>query len=282
MLHQLLLLHSAFAEIGTMADKIRLDRLVELQGFAESRERAKAVIMSGAIYINGNRADKPGMMVPADCSIEMHGAPLRYVSRGGLKLEKALQVFPVSASGKTCMDCGASTGGFTDVLLQNGARRVYSIDVGYGQLAWKLRQDIRVVNLERCNVRYLTNEQIPEPIDLAVMDVSFISVRLLFPVVWQFLKENGDYICLIKPQFEAGREQVGKKGVVRNAEVHEQVITDCLKAAGDCGFAVAGLDYSPIRGPEGNIEFLCYLKKNHGSGIAPDIGAVVKAAHGGI
>ena len=267
MLHQLLLLHSAFAEIGTMADKIRLDRLVELQGFAKSRERAKAVIMSGAIYINGNRADKPGMMVPADCSIEMHGAPLRYVSRGGLKLEKALQVFPVSASGKTCMDCGASTGGFTDVLLQNGARRVYSIDVGYGQLAWKLRQDIRVVNLERCNVRYLTNEQIPESIDLAVMDVSFISV---------------DYICLIKPQFEAGREQVGKKGVVRNAEVHEQVITDCLKAAGDCGFAVAGLDYSPIRGPEGNIEFLCYLKKNHGSGIAPDIGAVVKAAHGGI
>ena len=234
-----------------MADKIRLDRLVELQGFAESRERAKAVIMSGAIYING-------------------------------KLEKALQVFPVSASEKTCMDCGASTGGFTDVLLQNGARRVYSIDVGYGQLAWKLRQDIRVVNLERCNVRYLTNEQIPESIDLAVMDVSFISVRLLFPVVWQFLKENGDYICLIKPQFEAGREQVGKKGVVRNAEVHEQVITDCLKAAGDCGFAVAGLDYSPIRGPEGNIEFLCYLKKNHGSGIAPDIGAVVKAAHGGI
>lgn len=265
-----------------MADKIRLDRLVELQGLAESRERAKALIMSGSIYINGNRADKPGMMVPADCSIEMHGTPLRYVSRGGLKLEKALQVFPVSANGKICMDCGASTGGFTDVLLQNGARRVYSIDVGYGQLAWKLRQDSRVVNLERCNARYLTDEQIPEPIDLAVMDVSFISIRLLFPVVRQFLKDDGDFICLIKPQFEAGREQVGKKGVVRNAEVHEQVITDCLQAARESGFAVAGLDYSPIRGPEGNIEFLCWLQKKEESGVIPDIGAVVKAAHGGI
>jgi hemolysin TlyA family protein len=262
--------------------KIRLDQLVFDLGLAESRERAKTTVMAGLVYVNGQKSDKPGTQVSPDAKIEVRGDALPYVSRGGFKLEKALKVFPVNPAGMTCLDCGASTGGFTDVLLKNGAEKVYAVDVGYGQLAWKLRQDIRVVNLERCNVRYLTNEQIPESIDLAVMDVSFISVRLLFPVVWQFLKENGDYICLIKPQFEAGREQVGKKGVVRNAEVHEQVITDCLKAAGDCGFAVAGLDYSPIRGPEGNIEFLCYLKKNHGSGIAPDIGAVVKAAHGGI
>ena len=265
-----------------MADKVRLDRLVELQGFAESRERAKAVIMSGSVFVNGKRADKPGMMVPEDCSLEMHGAPLRYVSRGGLKLEKALQVFSVDPAGKTCMDCGASTGGFTDVLLQNGARKVYAVDVGYGQLAWKLRQDARVVNLERCNVRYLTEEQIPETVDLAVMDVSFISIRLLFPVIRQFLSEDGDLICLIKPQFEAGREQVGKKGVVRDASVHEHVIEECLQTAKSCGYSVAGLDYSPIRGPEGNIEFLCHLKNDSVTGMNPDISAVVKAAHGGI
>ena len=264
-----------------MADKIRLDCLVERYGFAESRERAKAVIMSGAVFVDGKRADKPGMMVSDDCDLEMHGTPLRYVSRGGLKLEKALQVFDVSPDGKICMDCGASTGGFTDVLLQNGARKVYAIDVGYGQLAWKLRQDSRVVNLERCNVRYLTEAQVPEPVDLAVMDVSFISIRLLLPVIRQFLKDGGDAICLIKPQFEAGKEQVGKKGVVRDAAVHERVIAECLQAAEAFGYTVAGLDFSPIRGPEGNIEFLCYLKNDSVSGTVPDIGAVVKAAHGG-
>jgi 23S rRNA (cytidine1920-2'-O)/16S rRNA (cytidine1409-2'-O)-methyltransferase len=237
--------------------------------------------MSGAVFIDGKRADKPGMMVPADCELEMHGTPLRYVSRGGLKLEKALQVFSVDPGGKICMDCGASTGGFTDVLLQNGARKVYAIDVGYGQLAWKLRQDSRVVNLERCNVRYLTVEQVPEPIDLAVMDVSFISIKLLLPVIRQFLKDGGETVCLIKPQFEAGKEQVGKKGVVRDAAIHERVIAECLQAAEACGYTVAGLDYSPIRGPEGNIEFLCYLKNDSVSGTEPDIGAVVKAAHGG-
>ena len=265
-----------------MTEKVRLDLLVQQRGLAESRERAKAVIMSGSVFVNGRRADKPGMTVPADCELEVHGSALRYVSRGGLKLEKALKVFPVSAAGKHCIDCGASTGGFTDVLLQNGAEKVYAVDVGYGQLAWKLRQDSRVVNLERCNLRYLTREQVPELLDLAVMDVSFISIRLLFPVVRSFLKEGGDFICLIKPQFEAGREQVGKKGVVRDPDVHERVIADCLQAAEAEGFTVSGLDFSPIRGPEGNIEFLCYLTNGEAPGICPDIAAVVKAAHGGI
>jgi len=240
--------------------KIRLDQLLVQRGLAESRERAKAVIMSGEVFSDGKRADKPGQMYHEDAELEVRSSPLRYVSRGGLKLEKALSVFPVSVSDRVCIDCGASTGGFTDVLLQNGAKRVYAVDVGYGQLAWKLRQDERVVNLERCNLRYLTEQQVPEKTDLAVMDVSFISIRLLFPVVRQFLKPDGDFICLIKPQFEAGREQVGKKGVVRDPEVHLSVLETCIQSARQEGFRVLGLDYSPIRGPEGNIEFLCYLK----------------------
>lgn len=259
--------------------KIRLDALLVEQGLAESREKAKALIMSGAVFLDGRRADKPGMSVPVECKPELHGSPLPYVSRGGYKLEKALRVFPVSPTGKVCIDCGASTGGFTDVLLQNGAERVYSVDVGYGQLAWKLRQDPRVINLERTNLRYLSTEQIPELLDLAVMDVSFISIRLIFPVIQEFLKPGADFICLIKPQFEAGREQVGKKGVVRDASVHRTVIESCLFAAREAGYSILGLDYSPIRGPEGNIEFLCYLKNASVPAPEPDVAAVVDAAH---
>ena len=258
---------------------MRLDQLLVEQGITESREKAKALIMSGAVFLNGRRADKPGMSVSADCKPELHGMPLKYVSRGGLKLEKALQVFPVDPVDKICIDCGASTGGFTDVLLQNGARRVYSVDVGYGQLAWKLRQDPRVINMERTNLRYLNSDQIPELLDLAVMDVSFISIRLILPVIKQFLKPGADYICLIKPQFEAGRDQVGKKGVVRDAEVHKTVIESCMSSARNIGYSVLGLDYSPIRGPEGNIEFLCYLK----NALVPEPelnpAVVVSAAH---
>ena len=262
-------------------NKTRLDQRVFDLGLVESREKAKAVIMSGAVYLNGQKADKPGMSVPADCVPELRGETLKYVSRGGLKLEKALRVFPVEVAGKTCIDCGASTGGFTDVLLQNGAAKVYAVDVGYGQLAWKLRQDPRVVNLERCNLRYLTAEQVPEPLDAAVMDVSFISIRLILPVIRQFLKPGADYICLIKPQFEAGREQVGKKGVVRDVAVHRSVIESCLNAAREAGYSVMGLDWSPIRGPEGNIEFLTWLVNERREEPELDISAVVEAAHGG-
>ena len=259
--------------------KQRLDQRVLELGFAESREKARTLIMSGEVFLNGQRVDKPGMMIPTDSVPEVRGQGLRYVSRGGLKLEKAMQVFPITAAGKVCLDCGASTGGFTDVLLQNGAQKVYAVDVGYGQLAWKLRQDERVISLERTNLRYLTAEQVPELIDLAVMDVSFISIRLILPVVRGFLKPGADYICLIKPQFEAGREQVGKKGVVRDPAVHRDVIAQCLQAAVECGYSVQGLDYSPIRGPEGNIEFLCHLNQQSGCSIRPDIEAVVAAAH---
>ena len=261
--------------------KLRLDQLVLERGLAESREKARAIIMSGAIYLDGQKADKPGMAVSADCVPELRGDPLRYVSRGGLKLEKALKVFPITVSGKTCIDCGASTGGFTDVLLQNGAERVYAVDVGYGQLAWKLRQDSRVVNLERCNLRYLRPEQVPEQLDLAVMDVSFISIRLILPVIREFLKPGADFVCLIKPQFEAGREQVGKKGVVRDPEVHRTVIRTCLDAAREASYSVMGLDYSPIRGPEGNIEFLTHLVNAKREEPFLDINGIVEEAHGG-
>ena len=239
--------------------KLRLDQLVFEQGLTESRERAKTTIMSGLVFVNGQRVDKPGTAVPPDAKIEIRGEALPFVSRGGFKLDKALKVFPIDPSDKVCIDCGASTGGFTDVLLQHGAKRVYAVDVGYGQLAWKLRTDPRVVNLERTNLRYITAEQIPEPIELAVMDVSFISIKLVLPAVKALLKENADLVCLIKPQFEAGREDVGKKGVVRDSEVHARVIRDILSFAPQIGLSAVGLDYSPIRGPEGNIEFLLHL-----------------------
>ncbi len=259
--------------------KVRLDQLVFEQGYTESRERAKTTIMAGLVFVNGQRADKPGMSVSPDVKLEVRGDALPFVSRGGYKLDKALKVFPVDPTGKICLDCGASTGGFTDVLLQHGAKKVYAVDVGYGQLAWKLRTDARVVNLERTNLRYVTEEQIPEPIELAVMDVSFISIRLVIPAVRRLLTENADFICLIKPQFEAGREEVGKKGVVRDSAVHEQVIRSILEFAPTEGFSVMGLDYSPIKGPEGNIEYICHLRNCAGQSKEFDVAAVVRASH---
>lgn len=259
--------------------KVRLDQLVYEQGHTESRERAKSTIMAGLVFVNGQRADKPGMAVSPDVQLEVRGSALPFVSRGGYKLDKALKVFPVDPAGKICLDCGASTGGFTDVLLQHGAKKVYSVDVGYGQLAWKLRTDERVVNLERTNLRYVTEEQIPEPIELAVMDVSFISIRLVIPAVHRLLLPDADYICLIKPQFEAGREEVGKKGVVRDSAVHEHVVREILDFAQAEGFSVLGLDYSPIKGPEGNIEYICHLRNCAGQSKEFDVAAVVKASH---
>lgn len=259
--------------------KVRLDQLVFDRGLTESRERAKTTIMSGVVFVNGQRVDKPGTSVAPDASVEIHGETLPFVSRGGYKLDKALKVFPVDPSGKVCIDCGASTGGFTDVLLQHGAARVYAVDVGYGQLAWKLRTDERVVNIERTNLRYISEAEIPEPLDLAVMDVSFISIRLVLPAVQKLLKDGADLICLIKPQFEAGREAVGKKGVVRDPSVHKEVIRQILDFAASQSLRVEGLDYSPIKGPEGNIEYICHMKNSEGSAAAVDVDAVVAASH---
>ena len=260
--------------------KVRLDQLVFDKGLVPSRERAKTSIMAGLVYVNGQKADKPGTAYDPESNIELRGETLAYVSRGGLKLEKALKVFEYDPAGLTCIDCGASTGGFTDVLLQNGAKKVYAVDVGYGQLAWSLRNDERVVSMERTNIRYVTHEQIPEEMDLAVMDLSFISLRLVLPAVRDLLKEDGDVLCLIKPQFEAGKEKVGKKGVVRDRKVHEEVLENFLTFAPECGFTVLDLSFSPIRGPEGNIEYLGRLKKGVHTPGQPDIPALVAASHG--
>ena len=259
--------------------KVRLDQLVFDQGLSESRERAKAIIMSGVVYVNGQRADKPGAQVAPDANIEVRGNTLPYVSRGGFKLEKALKVFPVDPTGLTCIDCGASTGGFTDVLLKNGAAKIYAVDVGYGQLAWSLRNDARVISMERTNVRYITAEQIPEPLDLAVMDLSFISVKLILPAVCPLLKDDAEVVCLIKPQFEAGREEVGKKGVVRDPAVHEEVLQNFISLAKSLDFTIRNLTFSPVKGPEGNIEFLAHLSMQPGedSYLAP--GYLVAQAH---
>ena len=259
--------------------KIRLDQLVFDLGLAESRERAKTTVMSGLVFVNGQRADKPGMQVSPDIKVEIKGTALPYVSRGGLKLEKALKVFPIDVNDKVCIDCGASTGGFTDVLLKNGAAKVYSVDVGYGQLAWSLRNDERVVNMERTNIRYISSELIPEPLDICVMDLSFISVKLVLPAVCALLKDNAQLVCLIKPQFEAGREEVGKKGVVRDKAVHLSVIESVLSFAPTVGMTVMGLDFSPIKGPEGNREYLCYMKKGVQEAGTIDVAAVVEASH---
>ena len=259
--------------------KIRLDQLVFDLGLAESRERAKTTVMSGLVFVNGQRADKPGMQVSPDVNVEVKGSALPYVSRGGLKLEKALKVFPIDVNGKVCIDCGASTGGFTDVLLKNGAAKVYSVDVGYGQLAWSLRNDERVVNMERTNIRYISSEQIPEPLDICVMDLSFISVKLVLPAVCALLKDDAQLVCLIKPQFEAGREEVGKKGVVRDKAVHLSVIESVLSFAPTVGMTVMGLDFSPIKGPEGNREYLCYMKKGVDEAGLINAAAVVEASH---
>lgn len=259
--------------------KVRLDQLVFDLGLTESRERAKTTVMSGLVFVDGKRIDKPGTQVSPDSKIEVKGSAIPYVSRGGLKLEKALKVFNIDPTGMHCIDCGASTGGFTDVLLKNGAEKVFAVDVGYGQLAWSLRQDERVVNMERTNIRHISPEQIPEALDLAVADLSFISLKLVLPAISSVLKDKAELVCLIKPQFEAGKDEVGKKGVVRDESVHLAVIESILDFVPTIGLTVLGLDYSPIKGPEGNIEYLCYMKK--GGGEAPDINAagIVEASH---
>jgi len=242
--------------------KKRLDVLIFEKGLAESRERAKTIIMAGLVYVDNQKSDKAGESINEDSVIEIRGNPLKYVSRGGLKLEKAIEEFQISLDDKICMDIGASTGGFTDCMLQNGARKVFCVDVGYGQLAWKLREDERVINLERTNARYLTNEQITSPIFLTSVDVSFISLTIILPAIRPLLDDNGYAVCLIKPQFEAGRDKVGKKGVVRDKLVHTEVIDKIIDFALSSGFSILGLTFSPVRGPEGNIEYLIYLQKS--------------------
>ncbi len=248
-----------------MTEKTRLDIALFERGFAESREKAKALIMAGIVFVNNQKSDKAGNTVKPDDIIEVRGETLKYVSRGGLKLEKAVESFNISLEGCVCADIGASTGGFTDCMLQNGAAKVYSIDVGYGQLAWKLRTDERVVNLERTNFRYVTREQVPDELDFASVDVSFISLYHIFPTLRTLLKEGGRAVCLIKPQFEAGRENVGKKGVVRDKSVHIAVIEKIIGLIAENNFSLLGLDFSPIKGPEGNIEYLCFIEKDEKS-----------------
>lgn len=264
-----------------MAEKIRLDVALVERGFTESREKAKALIMAGIVFVNNQKSDKAGNNVKPDDIIEVRGETLKYVSRGGLKLEKAMQVFPIKLDGSICADIGASTGGFTDCMLQNGASKVYSIDVGYGQLAWKLRTDSRVVNLERTNFRYVTSEQVPDSLDFASVDVSFISLSHILPVMRQLLKDGGTAVCLIKPQFEAGKENVGKKGVVRDKSVHIAVVEKIINLVIENKFSLLGLDFSPVKGPEGNIEYLCYIKKTDVGEISTDVTAeaVVDASY---
>lgn len=262
--------------------KERLDVLLVSRGLAPSREKAKTMIMEGNVFVNNNREDKAGSTFPDDCQIEIHGKTLQYVSRGGLKLEKAMKHFDITLDGKVCMDIGASTGGFTDCMLQNGASKVYAVDVGYGQFAWKLRQDPRVVCMEKTNIRYVTPENIDDALDFASVDVSFISLTKVLGPARELLKDNGQMVCLIKPQFEAGREKVGKKGVVRDKSVHEEVINKVIDFALEIGFSIHNLEYSPIKGPEGNIEYLVYIEKTAEPIMAENvvIHDVVEAAHG--
>ena len=264
--------------------KERLDVLLVNRGLAPSREKAKTMIMEGNVFVNNNREDKAGSMFSDDCVIEIHGNTLKYVSRGGLKLEKAMTHFGIVLDGKVCMDIGASTGGFTDCMLQNGASKVYAVDVGYGQFAWKLRQDERVVCMEKTNIRYVTPADIDDALDFASVDVSFISLTKVLGPARELLKEHGQMVCLIKPQFEAGREKVGKKGVVRDKAVHEEVIEKVIGFAMENGFSIHNLEYSPIKGPEGNIEYLVYIEKddNPKKEESVDIHEVVEAAHGSL
>ncbi len=241
--------------------KERLDVLLVNRGLAESREKAKAVIMTGNVFVNDQREDKAGQKFPEEVYIEIRGKKLKFVSRGGYKLDKAIAVFPIELKNRICMDVGSSTGGFTDCMLQNGAAFVYAVDVGTNQLAWKLRQDERVRSMEKTNIRYLTPEDIGELVDFVSIDVAFISLTKVLEPVKALMKEGASMVCLIKPQFEAGREKVGKKGVVRDPAVHREVIESIVSYAGGLGFAICGLDFSPIRGPEGNIEYLLYIKK---------------------
>ena len=258
--------------------KRRLDVLLFERGLTPSRERAKTSVMEGLVYVNGQKADKPGENVPEDAALEVRSTGKEFASRGGHKIEKALDYFQIDPTGLTVMDVGASHGGFTDCLLQRGAGKVYAIDVGYGQLAWSLRQDPRVKCMERTNIRYVTPDMLEEVPSLCVIDVSFISLRLVLPVVFGLLSEDGRVACLIKPQFEAGRGRVGKKGVVREASVHEQVLSGFVEDARAAGFIVQNLTFSPIKGPEGNIEFLGYLAKI-GEEQVPDLTALVQEAH---
>ena len=255
--------------------KTRLDVAMAAQGLAESRQKAQAIIMSGLVFVDGKRVDKCGAQIADTAVIEVRGKTLRYVSRGGLKLEKAMQCFPLTLQDAVAMDCGASTGGFTDCMLQNGAKKVYAVDVGYGQLDWKLRQDERVVCMERTNARYLTREQIPEPLDFVSVDVSFISLGLIFPALRPLLADNANLVCLIKPQFEAGKDKVGKKGVVRDPKVHLAVLEQFLRHAAENDLTVKGMTYSPIKGPEGNIEYLGWLTAEAGENEIPDLHTLV-------
>ena len=259
--------------------KDRLDVLLVKRGLADSREKAKAVIMSGIVYVDGQKEDKAGQTFADTANIEVRGSTLKYVSRGGLKLEKAMECFDVSVKDKVCMDIGASSGGFTDCMLQNGAKKVYAVDVGHGQLAWKLRNDTRVVVMEKTNIRYVKPEDIGESIDFASIDVSFISLSKVLPAAYNLLGECGEIVALIKPQFEAGREKVGKKGVVREKSTHIEVIQNCFAYAKENGFFVRELEFSPVKGPEGNIEYLYHLVKSGDVDSDIDIEAVVNTAH---
>lgn len=262
-----------------MKHKERLDVLLVSLGLAESRAKAQATIMAGEVYVNGQKADKSGMEVDITSNVEVRGSACPYVSRGGLKLEKALRNFGVDPTGYVCSDSGASTGGFTDCLLQQGASKVFAIDVGYGQLAWKIRNDPRVVVMERTNIRYVTPEDLGQPLDLSVIDVSFISLSLVLPVVKTLLKPTGQVLCLIKPQFEAGKDKVGKKGVVRDAAVHEEVLQNFISLVKSLGFTIRNLTFSPVKGPEGNIEFLAHLSLQPGEDSYPLPGDLVAQAH---
>jgi 23S rRNA (cytidine1920-2'-O)/16S rRNA (cytidine1409-2'-O)-methyltransferase len=263
-----------------MAGKIRLDLYMAEKGLAETREKAKALVLAGNVYVDGRKAEKPSIPVEDGSAVTVKPPECEFVSRGGYKLKKALEVFRIDAVGKTAVDIGASTGGFTDCLLKNGAAKVYAVDVGYGQLDWRLRNDPRVVVRERCNARYLKPEDFPERMDLSVTDVSFISLRLILPVAKALTTEDGVIVALIKPQFEAGREQVGKKGVVRDKKVHEEVLHGIVSFAEGIGLIPAGLDYSPIKGPNGNIEYVsCFLKRDQGMALTTTIEEIVNEAH---
>lgn len=259
--------------------KKRLDIMVVERGLAESRQKAQALIMAGQVFSGDRKLDKAGMAVNEDIPLEVRGHTLRYVGRGGLKLEKAIDAFSLDLSGKITADIGASTGGFTDCMLQNGAQKVYSVDVGYGELAWKLRSDARVVVLERTNARYLDHTQIPDELDFASIDVSFISLKLIFPAVFGLLRDEGQVVSLIKPQFEAGREFVGKKGIVRDPKVHKMVLEQYLQHADEAGFSVLDITFSPITGQEGNIEYLGFLEKGTGRSKDIDLQAIIEESH---
>lgn len=261
--------------------KIRLDQYLVQNGLVQSRERAKALIMAGVVFVNEQKVDKAGETVPDGAKVEVRGKDIGYVSRGGLKLEKAMQVFPMTPNGKVCMDIGASTGGFTDCMLQNGAKKVYAVDVGYGQLAWSLRTDERVVNMERTNIRNVELSMLEEPVEFFSVDVSFISLFHIFPVAQRITVPGAMGVCLVKPQFEAGREKVGKHGVVREPATHREVIVKAMGFAVSNGFSVKGLDFSPVKGPEGNIEYLMYVEKDDEPKALPEevAAAVVEASH---